>query len=184
MRRELRASPYLVLFFFCGEQNTRNPSLLQNHSLSRWWQYPDCFTLHFVGYRLTYDVDIITHLRYYYQRFFCVPSRIRAHIFKSVAWRSIRWTMETFWETRELHHRNRSPHNILILGITPPHFTSTEFFGYTSKFCNFCILLMGVLFWSSTPHPNTLEIQTLTKLLGNLLNKSPCSVSFCLCLYS
>ena len=151
--------------------------------------------------------------------FFVSPGGFEPHILKSVAWCSIRWTIETicgqdrsrtcntlfiivilemlshlgsastipppdhFWETRELHHQNRFPHNILILGITP-HFTSIEFFGYTSKFCNFCILLMGVLFWSSTPHPNTLEIQTLTKLLGNLLNKSPCSVSFCLCLHS
>ena len=64
------------------------------------------------------------------------------------------------------------------------HFTSTEFFGYTSKFCNFCILLMGVLFWSSTLRPNTLEIQTLTKSLCNLLNKLPSSISFCLCLHS
>ena len=37
--------------------------------------------------------------------FFCVPSRIRAHIFKSVAWRSVRWTMETIWVTKE----NRTP---------------------------------------------------------------------------
>ena len=29
-----------------------------------------------VGYRLTYDVDIITHLRYYYQRFFVSPGRV------------------------------------------------------------------------------------------------------------
>ena len=31
----------------CGKQNIRNPFLLQNHSLSRRWQYPDCFTFHF-----------------------------------------------------------------------------------------------------------------------------------------
>ena len=45
-RRGLRAPLHLVLFFFCGEQNTRNPSIT-NHSLSRRWQYPDCFTLQF-----------------------------------------------------------------------------------------------------------------------------------------
>ena len=66
----------------------------------------------------------------------------------------------------------------------PVNTISTEFFGYTSKFYNFCILLMGVLFWSLTLHPNTLEIQTLTKSLGNLWNKLPCSISFCLCLHS
>ena len=145
--------------------------------------------------------------------FFVSPGGFEPHILKSVAWCSIRWTIETiwgwellcvvrtvygsfffsprivfpfspettlcgqdrsrtcntlfiivilemlshlgsastipppdhFWETRELHHQNRFPHNILILGITP-HFTSIEFFGYTSKFCNFCTLLTDDLF--------------------------------------
>lgn len=64
------------------------------------------------------------------------------------------------------------------------HFTSIEFFGYTSKFYVLCICEKIVLFCNKHPHPNTLEIQTLTKSICNLLNKSPCSVSFCLCLHS
>ena len=145
----------------------------------------------FVGYRLTYDVDIITHLRYYYQRFFCIPSRIRAHIFKSVAWCSIRWTIETIWGWELLCVVRTvygsfffSPRIVFPFSPGTTHFTSIEFFGCTSKFYVLCICEKIVLFCNKHPHPNTLEIQTLTKLLGNLLNKSPCSVSFCLCLHS
>ena len=82
--------------FFCGEQNTRNPSIT-NHSLSRWWQYPDCFTLHFVGYRLTYDVDIITHLRYYYQRFFCSLWGNQTPALISVLLSAIHYTKRPIW---------------------------------------------------------------------------------------
>ena len=63
-------------------------------------------------------------------------------------------------------------------------FTSIEFFGYTSKFYVLCICEKIVLFYNKHPHPNKVGIQTLTKSICNLLNKSPCSISFCLCLYS
>ncbi len=65
-----------------------------------------------------------------------------------------------------------------------PIFTSTEFFGYTSKFYVLYICEKIVLFCNELPHPNKVGIQTLTKSLCNLLNKSPCSISFCLCLHS
>jgi hypothetical protein len=66
----------------------------------------------------------------------------------------------------------------------PVNTISTEFFGYTSKFYVLCICEKIVLFCNEHPHPNMGGIQTLTKSLGNLWNKLPCSISFCLCLHS
>jgi hypothetical protein len=66
----------------------------------------------------------------------------------------------------------------------PVNTISTEFFGYTSKFYVLCTYKKIVPFCNEHPHPNMVGIQTLTKSLGNLLNKSPYSISFCLCLHS
>ena len=66
----------------------------------------------------------------------------------------------------------------------PVNTISIEFFGYTSKFYVLCICEKIVLFCNEPPHPNRVSIQTLTKSICNLLNKSPSSISFCLCLHS
>ena len=51
----------------------------------------------FVGYRLTYDVDIITHLRYYYQRFFCSLWGNQTPALISVLLSAIHYTKRPFW---------------------------------------------------------------------------------------